>query len=76
MSENQLAIAESQWVRGAFTSVWEGPDLTLIVVQSHGASEAWHWTCRGWREPEDAWMYAVSREAAEKAAMLFYLGKE
>lgn len=70
------AVAESQWVRGSFTSVWEGPDLTLIVVQAHSPSESWEWTCRGWREPEDAWTSAVSRDAAEKAAMQFYLEKE
>lgn len=64
-------IAESQWVRGEFTSVWEGPDLTLIVVSTR--TEAWAWTCRGWREPEDEWVRAPSREAAEKAAMQFYL---
>lgn len=67
------AIAESEWVRGDFTSVWEGPDLTLIVVQGHHTLESWSWACRGWREPEEAWVWAPSREAAEKAAMAFYL---
>lgn len=65
-----------QWMRGVFTSIWEGPDLSLIVVQRGGPSEAWQWTCRGWREPENDWMWAASREAAEQAALAFYLEKD
>lgn len=74
---------DSCWIRGEFLSVWIGPDIELIVVQSGGPSESWHWTARGWRKPDDdwgsdqdGWVETGSREAAEKAAMAFYLEKD
>lgn len=73
---------ESVWVRGDFTSVWRGPHLELVVV-SPGGLESWRWTCIGWRTPDDCneadregWVWAPTREAAEKAALEFYLEKE
>jgi hypothetical protein len=74
-------IEESEWFRSDFVSIWRGPDLELLVVQCP-TSEAWEWTCLGWRTPDDAdnakrgWVSAPSRKAAEIAAMKFYLSKE
>lgn len=75
-------IVESCWFRSEFASIWRGPDLELIVVQSP-RTESWFWTCIGWRSPDDAdgaskygWVWAVSREAAEKQAIEFYMQKD
>lgn len=73
------AIHESRWMRSEFVSVWIGPDLELICVQS-AAAESWRWTARGWRQPDDdwaadrqCWVEAVSRKSAEAHAMRFYM---
>ena len=67
--------ATSIWERTDFTSVWAGPAIDLIVIQNDGPSESWCWTARGWREP-DEWQEEVSREAAEQAALRWYLEKD
>lgn len=73
----------SGWVRTAFTSVWTGESLELIVVQCSGSSEAWKWTARGWREPSEAdgadtegWVEAATRKLAEQAALKWYMAKD
>lgn len=74
-------INESVWFRSEFVSVWRGPDLELICVSPRDL-ESWQWTCIGWRTPDDAdgaekgWVWAASRDAAEKAAIAFYLQKD
>lgn len=84
MTQNEQASQEATgWIRGNSFSAWIGPDIDLIVVQSGGSSESWHWTARGWREPDDdwgadkdGWCETGSREAAEQAALAFYLEKD
>ena len=67
---------QHNWHRSEFISVWQGPDIELLVLQNGGSSEDWRWTARGWREPE-YWSEAFStREKAEEAALVFYLDKE
>lgn len=84
MTEAHLSIDHApgtQWFRSEFVSVWEGPNLELVCV-SPGTAESWQWTCIGWRTPDDAdgaekgWVWAASREAAEKAALAFYMQKD
>lgn len=83
LAESVERIAEPQWNRTSFTSIWHGPDIELIVVQNYGSDESWSWTARGFRQPgEDdgvdrwGWVNTTSREACEKAAMGFYLEKD
>ena len=73
-------IEQTQWKRTEFTSIWFGPDIELIVVQNGRSYESWQWTARGWREPDDCdgadkwgWVETTSRDACEKAALIFYL---
>lgn len=70
----------TRWRRSAFTSVWRGPDLELVVVQNSGSDESWSWTARGWREPDDCdgadkwgWVNTATRNDAENAALRFYM---
>ena len=74
---------KSEWIRAEFVSIWIGPDIDLIVVQSNGSSESWQWTARGWREPDDAngadnfgWCEVSTRKIAEDAALRFYMEKD
>ena len=74
---------KSEWVRSAFCSVWQGESLELIVVQCSGSSEAWKWTARGWREPDECdgadaegWVEATTRTIAEQAALKWYMEKD
>lgn len=73
----------TNWFRGEFWSTWTGPDIELIVIQNHGASEGWKWTARGWRTPGEydgadqfGWIDNVTRDGAELAALKFYLEKD
>lgn len=66
----------NEWLRFEFVSLWAGPDIELVVLQEGGSSEAWRWTARGWREPEDWSEPWASREQAERAALQFYLQKD
>lgn len=82
LQPKQIVILHS-WHRTVFSSVWKGPDIELIVVQTNGSSESWQWTARGWREPDDAdgadnwgWCEVSTREGAEKSALQFYLEKD
>ena len=77
-----MTITESTWFRSEFVSIWRGPDLELVVCQ-HPRTEAWRWTCVGCRTPDDSdnadksgWVWAVSRESAEQAAIRFYVEKD
>ena len=69
-----------RWSRTTFTSLWQGPDLEIAVVQTGRSSENWRWTVRGWREPDeidgadqDGWVEECGREIAERAALRWYL---
>lgn len=71
------------WFRTSFCSVWGGPDLELIVVQNGRSCENWQWTARGWREPDECdgadrwgWVETSTRQAAEDAALQWYLEKD
>lgn len=73
----------NDWVRTEFVSIWRGPDIELIVVQSNGSSESWQWTARGWREPDDCngadqwgWCEVATRRGAELTALEFYLERD
>lgn len=78
----QSAIVDQSWLRTKYASVWEGPDLELIVLQNGRGSESWKWTARGWREPDDGdhcdaygWCNAITRSQAETEALWWYLEK-
>lgn len=85
-SNSQSTQKLTQWHRDESFSVWKGVkevSLQLIVVQNSGADESWSWTARGWREPDDdygadkwGWVASSTREAAESAALQFYLEKD
>lgn len=74
---------EPGFSRTSFTSLWIGPDIELIIVQNAGASEGWKWTARGWRRPDECdgadrhgWVDAISQNAAESAAIRWYMDKD
>jgi hypothetical protein len=76
-ARSRAAISAAGWRRFDFCSVWEGPDLTLVVIQENHEGEDWRWACRGWREPETAWSESfTTREKAESAALEFYLQED
>jgi hypothetical protein len=80
---HRVVMPGSTWVRSAFGSFWSGPRIELIVVQNSGSDESWSWTARGWRQPDDdwgankwGWVNTTTREAAENAALRFYMQKD